>query len=262
MNFEERKERLAKLQRELQLRKYSKKTQEKYTFYVNKFLEQDVMPKEFLQNYTKYTRNTIRTVYFAIKFYHENVLNCKFSGEIPLAKRKQTLPNILNKKEIELIINQTKNLQHKLVIMFLYYGGLRLSEVLNLKWNNLDFERKTIQLKIAKGEHERTIFLHPKLIEELNKFKIIREGLIFESNRGKKYSEETIQAIVKKSTETAGIKKRVSPHTFRHSFATHLLEAGCDIRNIQQLLGHANLQTTQIYTHVANKDIKNLANLI
>ena len=126
----------------------------------------------------------------------------------------------------------------------------------------VDFERKTIQLKIAKGEHQRTIFLHEKLIEHLNKFKVHREGLIFESNRGKKYSKGTIQKIVKNSVKKAKINKRVSPHTLRHSFATHLLEAGADIRYIQKLLGHKNLQTTQIYTHVANKDIKNLANLI
>lgn len=89
-----------------------------------------------------------------------------------------------------------------------------------------------------------------------------RTGLVFESARGRKYSEETIQKIVKQAAQRAEVKKRVTPHTLRHSFATHLLEAGCDIRYIQKLLGHANLQTTQIYTHVANKDIKNLANLL
>ena len=160
------------------------------------------------------------------------------------------------------MINVTNNLQHKLIIMFLYYGGLRLNEVINLKWQDLDFERKIIHLKKTKGENQRIIFLHDNLIEKLNKFKVNTDGLIFESNRGKKYSEETIQKIVKIASKKANINKKVTPHTLRHSFATHLLEAGADIRYIQKLLGHKNLKTTQIYTHVANNDIKNLAKLL
>ncbi|MGD9275851.1 MAG: tyrosine-type recombinase/integrase [Candidatus Pacearchaeota archaeon] len=256
------KEQLKILKKELMLRKYSKNTIKKYIYYVNAYLQSKKTPKEFVSKYIPKSRNTIRSVYFAINFFYKNVLKQKFKEEIPLAKKKQVLPNILNKTQVKLIIEKTQNLQHKLVIMFLYYAGLRLNEVRNLKWENIDFERKTIQLQIAKGEHQRTIFLHEKLIETLNKFKVHREGFVFESNRGKKYSEESIQKIVKNSTKKAGIKKRVTPHTLRHSFATHLLEAGCDIRNIQKLLGHSSVQTTQIYTHVANKDIKNLANLL
>jgi site-specific recombinase XerD len=119
-----------------------------------------------------------------------------------------------------------------------------------------------IQLKIAKGEHQRVIFLHDKIIETMKVFGLKKEGIIFISNRERKYSEESIQQIVKQAAKRAGITKRVTPHTLRHSFATHLLEAGCDIRYIQELLGHKNLQTTQIYTHVANKDIKNLSKLL
>ena len=93
-------------------------------------------------------------------------------------------------------------------------------------------------------------------------YSVGKQGLVFRSQRGNKYSKRTIQQIVKSTARKAGIKKKATPHTLRHSFATHLLEAGCDIRYIQKLLGHKNLQTTQIYTHVANKDIKNLANLL
>lgn len=256
------KEELNKLKKELELRKHSKRTIEKYLYYTNLYLKGKKTPKEFLQQYTSKSRNTIRSIYFALQFYHQNVLNQNFNEQIPLAKKKTILPNVLNKTEILTMIQKTENLQHKLIIIFLYYAGLRLHEVKNLQWNNLDFERKTIQLKISKGEHQRTIFLHDKIIEKLNEFKIPRKGLIFESNRGKKYSDESILKIVKNSAKKAGIKKRTTPHTLRHSFATHLLEAGCDIRNIQKLLGHASLQTTQIYTHVANKDIKNLSNLL
>lgn len=258
----DRRELLEKLEIELKLRKYSSKTIEKYKYYNETYLKSGKSPKEFLKKYVNKSRNTIRSVYFAINFLHKYVLNEKFNEEIPLAKKKTILPNVLNKTEVLEIIDKTQNLQHKLILMFLYYAGLRLNEVKNLKWTNLDFERKTIQLKIAKGENQRTIFLHEKIIQEMEKSKIPRQGLVFESNRGKKYSDETIAKIVKQAAERANIKKRVTPHTLRHSFATHLLEAGCDIRNIQKLLGHKSLQTTQIYTHVANKDINNLSNLI
>ncbi|MEM4181790.1 MAG: tyrosine-type recombinase/integrase [Candidatus Pacearchaeota archaeon] len=104
--------------------------------------------------------------------------------------------------------------------------------------------------------------MHEKIIEFLKIAGIKKQGLIFMSNRNKKYSEESIQQIVKEAAKRTNIKKRVTPHTLRHSFATHLLEAGADIRYIQQLLGHKNLQTTQIYTHVANRDINKFANLL
>jgi site-specific recombinase XerD len=253
---------IERLIKELKIKKYSKKTIEKYSYYINLFLQSKKSPREFLERYIDKSRNTIRSVYFSLNFFYKNVLNKSFGEKIPLVKKKIILPNVLNKKEIQKMIKITENLQHKLVLMFLYYAGLRLSEVINLKWENLDFDRKTIQLKIAKGEHQRTIFLHERLIQELENFKIPRTGLIFMSNRGKKYSDETIQAIVKNSAKKAEIKKRVSPHTLRHSFATHLLEAGCDLRHIQKLLGHSSVQTTQIYTHVANKNIKNLSKLL
>jgi integrase/recombinase XerD len=251
-----------KLEQELQLRKHSKKTAEKYKFYVNKFLQSKKNPKDFIYSYSNQSRNTLRTVYFAIKFYYENVLNRHFEERIPLAKKKTILPDVLNKSEVEKMFEVCTNFQHRLILMFLYYGGLRMNELINLKWENLDFERKTIQLKIAKGEHQRVIFLHEKLIKELEASKMPRRGFIFESNRGNKYSQESIGKIVKNNSLKAGIKKRVHAHTLRHSFATHLLEAGADIRYIQRLLGHKSLQTTQIYTHVANRDIQNLSKLI
>jgi integrase/recombinase XerD len=257
-----REELMIKLEEELQIRKYSRKTVEKYRFYINKFLDSGKQPREFILGYSKYTRNTLRTIYFALKFYYENVLNQTFKEKVPLAKKKTLLPEVLNKSEIEKMFEVCENPQHKLILKFLYYTGLRMHELINLKWENLDFERKTIQLSIAKGEHQRVIFLHEKLIQALEESKMPRMGFIFMSNRNTRYSEKTIQSIVKNNALKAKINKRVHPHTLRHSFATHLLEAGADIRYIQRLLGHKSLQTTQIYTHIANKDIRNLSNLI
>jgi len=160
------------------------------------------------------------------------------------------------------MIDIPKNIKHKLVLMFLYYAGLRLSEVINLKWQDIDFNRDVIHVKRAKGEKHRVIFLHPKLKETLKEYGIKNYGFVLKSERGKKYCPKTIQEIVKKASRKAGINKRVTPHTLRHSFATHLLVAGADIRYIQQLLGHKSLRTTQVYTHIASKDIRKLANLL
>ncbi len=122
--------------------------------------------------------------------------------------------------------------------MFLYYAGLRLDEVRNLKWQDIDFDRGIIHAKTAKGEKERVVFLHSKLKEMLEIYDVNKQGLVFISQRGRKYNKRTIQQIAKNAARKAGIKKKVTPHTLRHSFATHLLEAGADIRYIQQLLGH------------------------
>lgn len=177
----------------------------------------------------------MRSTYFALQFFYENVLHEAFKENIPLTKNSLKLPVVLSKQEIQNMIEQENNLKHKLVLMFLYYAGLRLDEVRNLQWKDVDFERDIIHLKIAKGEKERIVFLHNK---------------------------RSIQLIVQKNAKKADIKKNVTPHTLRHSFATHLLEAGTDIRYIQALLGYKDLKTTQIYTHVANKDITELAQLL
>jgi site-specific recombinase XerD len=253
---------VGKLIEEIKLRGYSFQTGKSYISIVKNFLRSGKTPKEFLLSYSNKSRSTVRSVYFALKFFHENVLKEEFSEKLPLMKRKLKLPVVLNKEEITRMIELTKNPKHKLVLMLLYYAGLRLSEVINLKWQDIDFERELIHIKKAKGEKERVVFLHPKLKEVLMKYGKKDYGLLLKSGRNKKYSKRTIQQIVKKAARKARIVKKVTPHTLRHSFATHLLEAGADIRYIQQLLGHKNLQTTQIYTHVANRDIKRLANLL
>ncbi len=253
---------LNKLSEELRLRKHSRQTENSYTLIVKKFIESDLQPREFLLKYTDKSRSSIRSVYFALKFFHENVLGRKIDENVPLAKNKGKLPIVLNKEEIKKMFESTLNLKHRLVLMLLYYTGMRLNEAVNLKWQDMDFERGTIHLKIAKGEKERIIFLHENLKRFIEYFSLKKEGLVFTSNFGKKYDERSIQMIVKNSAKRGGIEKRVTPHSLRHSFATHLLEGGADIRHIQKLLGHSNLQTTQIYTHVANKDIKKLANLL
>ncbi len=253
---------LIKLKEEIKLRGYSSQTAKSYLLVVENYLKSGKTPREYLLLQTDKSKSTMRSTYFALQFFYENVLHESFKESIPLTKNSLKLPVVLGKQEIQNMIEQENNLKHKLVLMFLYYGGLRLDEVRNLQWNDLDFERKTIHLKTAKGDKERIIFLHNKLMEVLSLFGIKEQGLIFNSQLGNKYNKRSIELIVKKNAKKANIKKKVSPHTLRHSFATHLLEAGADIRYIQALLGHKDLKTTQIYTHVANKDINKLAQLL
>ena len=253
---------LNKLSEEMKLRKYSRQTEKSYLSIIRNFIDSELTPREFLLKYSEKSRSSLRSVYFALKFFHENVLNQKFDENIPLAKNKSKLPVVLNKEEISKMFESTLNLKHRLVLMFLYYSGIRLNELVNLKWEDIDFQRGTIHLKTAKGEKERVIFFHEKLKSFIEYFNLKKDECVFISNFGKKYDDRTVQLIVRNASRKAGISKQVTPHVLRHSFATHLLEAGADIRHIQKLLGHSNLQTTQIYTHVANKDIKKLANLL
>lgn len=253
---------LQKLDEELALRKYSRQTVKAYSSVVHNFIQSGLEPRMFLLRYTEKSRSSIRSVYFALKFFYENVLRQKFDERIPLAKNKGKLPVVLSKEEVQAMIESSVNLKHRLVLMFLYYTGMRLNEIVNLRWEDIDFDREVIHLKITKGEKERVVFLHEKLRQFIDYFNLKKEGIVFISNLGKKYNKRTIQMIVGKAASKAGIKKKVTPHTMRHSFATHILEGGADIRHIQKLLGHASLQTTQIYTHVARKDIKNLAQLL
>ncbi len=253
---------IGKLTEEIRLRGYSSQTGRSYASIVRDFISSGKKPREFMLSCSGKSKSTVRSAYFALNFFYENVLGREFDERIPLSRKSLKLPVVLGKEEVIRMLDSTDNLKHKLIMMALYYAGLRLDETRNLNWKDIDFGRKIIHLKKAKGDKQRITFLHEKLADALKLFGTKDEGLVFVSGRERKYNKRTIQQIVKTAAGKAGIKKNVTPHTLRHSFATHLLEAGADIRHIQQLLGHKDLKTTQIYTHVANRDIKNLANLL
>jgi len=259
---QERYKLIGKLNEEIRLRKYSFRTGKAYISVVKNYLSSGKDAREYMLDQTDKSRSSVRNVYFALRFFHENVIREKFDERIPLAKNDFKLPVVLNREEVNKMIDVTENLKHMIVLMFLYYSGMRLNELINIRWEDMDFERELIHIKKAKGDKQRVVFLHPKLKQVLEVFGLSVNGLVLMSSRKRKYSDVTIQKIVKNAALKAGISKNVTPHTLRHSFATHLLEGGADIRYIQRLLGHKDLKTTQIYTHVANRDIKNLANLL
>lgn len=251
-----------KLQNEAKLKGYSPKTIKSYLLYTNKYLQSGKEPKEYLLNLINQGKSaeTVKAATFAIKFYlnvvgKDNPNFYDLFKKIPNLKREKKLPIILAKKEIEQMIRSTRNINHRAIIQTIYGAGLRQSEAINLKWEDIDFERDVIHLKLAKGKKDRITLLSSRVKDTLQSISNQQQGLVFKTNRGEKYTPRSVQVIVKNAARKAGIKKNVTPHTLRHSFATHLLENGTDLRYIKELLGHADISTTQVYTKVSNKDI-------
>ncbi len=244
-----------KLTDALKLRGYSRKTIYSYSYLVFRFKQSEKEFEPFLISLSDngLGSSSIRQAGFAVKFYL-NLIG-KSSSKVPNYKSDKKLPVILSKKEINNMILVTSNFIHRVIIQIIYGAGLRLSEAINLNWRDIDFQRNIIHIKFAKGKKDRIVMLSPKLKKNLIKLFLKKEGLVFLNNRNKKYHSRTIQLIVSKSAKLADINKKVTPHTLRHSFATHLLEDGTDIRYIRDLLGHSSIRTTMIYTHVSNKNI-------
>jgi len=260
----------ANLTRELRIRNYSRSTIESYLHYneeLLRFCEKD--PREVntedIKNYFdflsgKNSASTVSVAYNAIHFYYGEIWKRSFFVNIHQPKKNKYLPVVLSKEEVNRMIEMTTNPKHNCTISLLYGTGVRVSELTHIKMRDIDLDRMMLRVFQGKGGKDRFVMLPEKLKNILAiqaKLKTANDFL-FTNGRGSRLTEATIQKIVGQSAERAGIKKNVSPHTLRHSFATHLLENGTDIRYIQELLGHAKLQTTQIYTHVANSNLKNI----
>lgn len=174
--------------------------------------------------------------------------------------RNKPLPIVFSKAEIEAIISITKNIKHKTILMVIYSAGLRISELINLKVNDILYDRKLIFVQKTKGRKDRYTTLAvstEKLIKQyINEYN--PKDNLFEGQYGGKYSDTSIRRVLEKAKAKVGINKKGSPHTLRHSFATHLLENGTDLRYIQELLGHSSSKTTEIYTHVSNLNLSQI----
>lgn len=187
--------------------------------------------------------------------YFDLVYNIKFDLKHLYPKRKEnTLPKYISKKEVKLMIDKTENIKHKCIIMMLYSGGLRLSELLNLRVYDIDSDNMIIHINKSKGNKDRKVMLSEKLLAELRQYykSFKPKEFLFEGQKGGIYSSKSVQAIVKNAASKANIKKKVTPHILRHSFATHLIENGTDMRYVQDLLGHGSIKTTEIYNRVTD----------
>jgi len=172
--------------------------------------------------------------------------------------KEKILPTVLSEEEVKQIINCVSNLKHKAILLTIYSAGLRISEAVNLKIADIDSKRKVIIIKDAKGKKDRNSLLSEKLLVVLREyFKQYKPKIwLFEGQFGGRYSDRSIQNVFRKACIDAKIMKKVSVHSLRHSFATHLLERGTDLRYIQELLGHSSSKTTEIYTHITRKGME------
>jgi integrase/recombinase XerD len=198
----------------------------------------------------------------AIKLFFQTIRDTKMLvDKIHRPKRAKVLPNVLSKEEIKLILNAHSNIKHKMMLSLIYSCGLRRSELLNLKPADIDSNRNIVLLKNAKGKKDRIAPLSPKILEMLREYYVLCKPKIwlFEGqNIGEQYSEYSLQSVLKQALQKTGIAKPVTLHWLRHSYATHLLESGTDLRYIQELLGHNSSKTTEIYTHVSTKSIQQI----
>lgn len=254
---------------DLRLKGCSERTAKTYNFYISKFEE---------WNNNQDSQFQFKSIDYRIRQYLASKMQEKLSnGSLHLIKAALTskygnldikipaiekkFPEILTREEVKDLINRTDNKKHKLMIKMLYSTGIRLSEIINLKYSDIDFNENIIWIKSGKGKKDRYVGLSTELKKYfLENYNVGSGNYYIFSVNGKKMSERGIQYAITKAVENAGINKNIHVHTLRHTFATHLLESNVDIRKIQHLLGHKNLNTTQIYTHVSKEEIKKIKN--
>ncbi|MBI4452384.1 tyrosine-type recombinase/integrase [Candidatus Woesearchaeota archaeon] len=261
---------LEKLETEIKIRGFSKRTLEAYLYHNRNFLgfikkEPSQVTEEDAKKYLaylisdkKYSPRSSNLALSSLKFFYNEILQNPAFNAVKAPKLEKKLPTVLTKEEIKQLINAVKNPKHKLLIQFLYSSGLRVSECVSLKIDDLDLTEKMGKVKHGKGNKERYIILSENLIHNFNDYiskKRDSSKYIFSVN-GRPITIRQAQKIVKGAAVKSGLRKRVFCHALRSSFATHLLEAGTDIRVIQELLGHSDLSTTQIYTKVSTQQLK------
>jgi len=221
---------------------------------VEKFIEDVFIPRN-------YSISTHRQFFSAIKLFAAFYPECNINElELKRPKRSKLLPTVLSKEEVIDLLRYTKNLKHRAVLAMIYSAGLRISELLNLELKHIDIDRRQLTIKNSKGRRDRNIILAQSFIPLMQNYLLSYEPKTYfaEGKPFQKYSAESVRSFLHRSSKIAKITKRVTPHTLRHSYATHLLENGIDLRYIQELLGHAKPETTMIYTHVSKKDLLNI----
>ena len=262
---------LEKIIVELKISKNSENTIKNYLRANSKLLEftkkqptqitTDDIKKFIAKRLSTKTTSSITLFLSAIRYAYSNILKKDPTLDIKRPKKERKIPPVLTKEEVLKLINSPQTKKSKLLISLLYSCGMRVSELVDLKIKNLDFNERIGYIKQSKGKKDRIFNIPLTLLEELKeqteKQKQNNQEFLFTGPKGK-LSSRNIQKIVKKAAQKANIEKEVHCHTLRHSFATHLLENNVDIRKIQELLGHADLSTTQIYTHISKEELKKI----
>ena len=260
---------LEKLKTELKLRGFTDKTVSTYIFQNKKFLDftskkpentnEDDVKKYIAFLMSKEQKpSSVNLALSSLKFFYNEIMKKDLFKEIKPPKQEKKIPTVLTKEEIKNLINAAENPKHKLLIELMYSSGLRVSEAVSIKVNDLELDEKMGTIRSGKGKKDRHIILSENLIEHVKDYLNKRDDknqYLF-SVKDRHIGTRQAQKIVKQAALKAGIKKRVFCHAIRSSFATHLLDSGVDIRVIQELLGHSNLSTTERYTKVSREKLK------
>lgn len=264
---------LKTFQTKLSTQRYAKNTIKSYMDYASLFLKRlneypslkDV-PMRAIESFIneKVLKEQISVSYQkglvgAIKKLYELTLNQKVQLDYLYPKRSfSKLPKFFSKEEIRQLLDSTNNIKHRAILMTIYSCGLRLNELLNLKIEDIRSSEKIIRINQSKGNKDRIVSLPDKLLDILREYYLVYKptNYLFEGEKGNRYSERSVQLVLKKSLANAKIKTEGTVHTLRHSYATHLIQSGIDVRIVQELLGHENIKTTMIYTHITDIDKK------
>jgi integrase/recombinase XerD len=254
-------------------RRYSSSTIKTYKEAVMQFLMFSSKEVEEITNHdliyynnylrdNRYSHSFQNQVASGLKLFFSRLYDIKFDvDKIERPKREHKLPNVLSKEEVSSILNTFRNIKHRTMISLIYACGLRRGELLELTPLSIDSDRKVLYIRQAKGRKDRVVPISDKIINMLRDYyKIYRPKVwLFEGQYpGQRYSEQSLQSVFKRALQSAKIKKPATLHWLRHSYATHLLEQGTDLRYIQELLGHKSSKTTEIYTHVSTRNLQNI----
>ncbi len=271
MVFPENARKINKFRQELLIGGYSDKTIKMYETYLRDFLEFIKTPAEtasrddiiaYLAKKKEkdgLSNASLALIHSALKFFFHSFLKMKIADEVKIPRKEKKLPTVLSRAEIKALIKSAKRGRDRLIIEFLYSSGVRVSECAKIRLDDLELGEGIAMVRGGKGKKDRVIILAKRWISGFKKYlkrRKVQGELVFTKKNGKPITPDTIQRIVKRASLKAGIHKHVTPHSLRHSYATHLLEAGENIRKIQELLGHAALNTTQIYTKVSTDELK------
>ena len=261
---------IKEFKQELIIAGYSDKTLKMYLIYMKDVLKHidknpiEITPRDLIgyladKKERGCANATLALIHAAMKYFFKNYLKMNIVDDIKTPKKAKSLPKILTKQEIKDLFAATHFGRNRLMLQFMYGSGSRVSEVVKLKIEDINLKERTAMIRSGKGNKDRLIIISKEWIKGLKKYlkkKKVRSEFVFSKKNGKPLSTDTVQRIVRESAQKAGINKHVTPHCLRHSYATHLLEAGTNIRYIQSLLGHSSLNTTQIYTNVASEQLK------